>query len=1077
MDNQQTVLGLDLGPNSIGWALLNAKFEGAAQVEESGLIAAGVRVFEEGVSNFDTSKEKSLSQERRIARSARRRQRRLNDRKKKLRQLLQTHGLLPSDSDELDALLKTDPYELRAKALDGKLTPHQIGRALYHLNQRRGFKSNAKTDRTEKKTGEVKEGIDETRKAMSDRNCRTLGEFFYKLSQELDENGRPKLLTGKSRIRDRYTQRDMFESEFDTIWAEQSKHHPDILTEDLRTTLRDKTIFYQRSYLLTPERLENAPSRANLWRSPQISKCPFFPEEEVLARGHWLAQEFRIWKEINNLAIYSVDHGGRRQLTKEEREHLAGLLSLAKDRKFDQFRKDLNALQKSVKDTTKAPGIGDPDHERFNLEEGGRTKLNGNTVENTLANAIGKKKWAKIDEDEKQRLRLALSRIAIEETDPDKIQKCLVATFVGYDLDAKAKDKLARFDAGDKYMGYSRKAIEKILPFLREGQNEWEAIESAGLGRGDNRKQEDKLPVQALINAGIPNPVVNRCLFELRKVVNAIVRKYGKPTYIRVELAREMHGGKEARSERSKHMNKRNKEREAVKEEVAKMNVAPNRDNILRYELWKEQNETCPYTGEKIGQSQIFGNQTQVDHIRPRWRSLDDSRMNKVLCHNQANRDKGNKTPFEWLGGKPEFDRMLQTVKSMKNMPARKQTRFAEKEMPTDGFVSRQLNDTSYIAREAVAYLKLLYPPEMRDGEKTVGTARGGLTAELRRQWGLNRILSKVVDGKGEELKTREDHRHHAVDAIVVALSTRRNLKRYSDYWKKRDPRTEAEHDKNRPVFEAPWGTPDTFRGEVAGIVDNINVSHRVQGKIRGGFHEATYFGKTSEENTYVFRASLDDEVSYKDLDNIRDETVKDAVFKHLRSKGWKHGDKKVPKGAFETFPTMDSGNPIKRVRVTRTMNQPLGFKANGEDFRFAQVGNNHHVEFAMVPTKDGKKELRCRVVDTLTVAKNVRQRKLPLVGNDLSEGAELVMSLTRKDSVLATDPETGKQHLCIVQMMSGNPTFSTGMDITLRDVKDSRPASEGNKSPFKRFQSVKAWKEYQIKKVRVSPLGEVEKI
>jgi CRISPR-associated endonuclease Csn1 len=133
MPEKGTVLGLDLGPNSVGWALIDAEFENGAQIAESGLLAAGVRVFEEGVDNFDTSKEASRAAARRATRSARRRQRRLLERRQRLRAALQQAGLLPTDEAALREVFALDPYPLRAKALDEALTLPELGRVIHNL--------------------------------------------------------------------------------------------------------------------------------------------------------------------------------------------------------------------------------------------------------------------------------------------------------------------------------------------------------------------------------------------------------------------------------------------------------------------------------------------------------------------------------------------------------------------------------------------------------------------------------------------------------------------------------------------------------------------------------------------------------------------------------------------------------------------------------------------------------------------------------------------------------------------------------------------------------------------------------
>lgn len=1058
------VLGLDLGSNSVGWALLKAEFnEKGEQVRETGLIACGVRVFEEGVDNFDTLKEKSRSQARRDARSARRLHQRRSHRKARLRKILHEAGLFPSDPNAMLECFELDPYALRAKALDEELKAVELGRVLYHINQRRGFKSNRKDARKSSEAGVVKEAIGKLREEMKATGSRTLGEHLNKLRVTGLEGKKP-LLRGELRLRNRYTERAMYEEEFEAIWQAQSRFaaHSRALTPGLKKKLHDDIIFAQRHYEVTEERLSKVSKRANAWRSPAVGKCPL-TQEKRLQRGHWLAQQFRILKEVNNLEIWST-FGGRRPLTNDERARVVHELSESRERKFEDLAKSLNKLHLELGDDIRAPGIGE--REEFNLSRGSRAKLNGNSVEKALVDAFGKRIWAVVEDAEKMRLRLAFSELAINEDDPEQFTTAIRALFAPHHLKEGALKKLSEFGVADGYMSYSRAAIEKLLPYLRGGDNEYDAIDKANLRPGE-KAAIDKLPLPT----ELPNPVVMRALFELRKVVNAVIREYGKPTRIMVEMAREMHGGKEARSERSAQMREREENNKRIAAEVEKLGKPPTGANIEKYKLWEEQGGFCPYTGDKIGQAAIFSGEVQIDHIFPRWQSLDDSLNNKVLAFADANREKGDQTPFQWLGGKKERnERMLNTVERSK-MPRGKKLRFSQAEFDASGFAKRQLNDTSYLAREAVAFLNRLYPPEIRVGEKAVGSSRGGLTAELRRQWGLNSILSEVRDGKGEVLKTRQDHRHHAVDAIVIALSSRAHLKAYQDYWKKREYiDRRANENAGKPEFAPPW---EHFRDNAAAAVDAINVSHRVQRKIRGAFHEATYFGPTAEKGRYVFRVNLDESLTGGDVAAIRDSAIRQLVESRLKEKGWNGEDNKLPKAAFEQPLKMPSGVAIKRVRVIRAMKGGLPFHRPEEPnpFRFAELGNNHHME--IVDAGDGT--LRAAVVPMIEAARRVRREGVPAIRKDHGSGLALLMSLARKESVLARDPASGKDVLCIVQMMSGKPELASGIDLYLRDARDARPASEGNKSPFKRFKSFEQWPQFNIRKVRVSPLGTVE--
>jgi CRISPR-associated endonuclease Csn1 len=225
-------------------------------------------------------------------------------------------------------------------------------------------------------------------------------------------------------------------------------------------------------------------------------------------------------------------------------------------------------------------------------------------------------------------------------------------------------------------------------------------------------------------------------------------------------------------------------------------------------------------------------NEFDVEHIWPQWRSFDDSFANKTLCLKEVNHRKSNLTPFEAFGSDPEWmdmkNRVWQLVRDRK-MKAAKAKRFCrEEELPQD-FASRQLNDTRFASRQAVAFLKRLWPDLGVDAPVTVQVVTGRVTAQLRRLWGLNSILSD--DGA----KTRADHRHHAIDALVVACADPRMTQKLSNYWRQKN-----NHAAIQPHLDPPWSS---IRRDTDRAVQAIVVSHRTRRKISGSLHTKMLFG------------------------------------------------------------------------------------------------------------------------------------------------------------------------------------------------------------------------------------------
>ncbi len=398
------------------------------------------------------------------------------------------------------------------------------------------------------------------------------------------------------------------------------------------------------------------------------------------------------------------------------------------------------------------------------------------------------------------------------------------------------------------YVHLSLKAIDRLLPHMERGlvyqsasDPEHSALHAAGYLRRDElrRRLFDKLPDPRRCRPGdlrigeIPNPVVKRALVELRKVVNAIIREYGKPDVVHLEMARTIQLGRERRSELTSQMREREAARDNAAEAIRDIGNKVTGDAILRYLLWKEQAEECVYCGKPISQAQLFSGEADVDHILPYSRCLDDSQANKVVCHRKCNHDKGNQTPYErWGEREPDkYDRICLQVGSLLKkgaMPYRKYRRFLQKDLELDKFIARQLADTGYIAEATGEYLRCLF-----EKDHHVLGLKGQLTAELRWQWGLDTILAELPDSPawqeansdrlrpGE--KNRADHRHHAIDAVVIALTNRSRLHQLSDIVKRGGARAHGE------VLEDPW---PNFRETVVQAIKRVNVSHRVEQKV-----------------------------------------------------------------------------------------------------------------------------------------------------------------------------------------------------------------------------------------------------
>lgn len=1033
------VLGLDIGSTSIGWALIE-------DLGDSGeILASGVRIFPEGVDRDQQGGEQSKSQSRREARGARRQHARRARRKRKLIAYLRSLGLLPVEGQEFEEVVGLNPYPLRARGLDEPLGLYEIGRVLMHLNQRRGFRSNRKTDKA--KASETKGMLAEI-SSLAGRievtGCRTLGEYLDKLGTGEIESGQ-----GESEaVRKRHTHRDMYEEEFAALFTAQQAYHPELFTPDIQAELHS-LIFYQRD-MYWPMSMVGA---CDLER--RSKRCP------VADRG---SQRFRILQEVNNLRLIDRSTGEERRLNDDERAIVTADLCKSKQRTFDQIRKKL----------------GFNAEVRFNLERddgSGRSKLQGHITDALLAgkSGLGKAYWS-LDDAIKDRI----VRVLIEEDQEDQAISRLVE---GCGLSHEDAGRLCGLHLPDGYASYSKRAIRKLLPHLEAGKflmgnDETDsALHSAGYLRPDQRVVDQRNMLAS--PPDLPNPIVRQALFEVRKVINGIIREHSADRTakreapfdrVHVELAREAKNSFERRREVRFENAKRRKRREHAAAEIEQHGVKPTRATINKYLLWDEQDRTCVYSGRIISIRQMLSDATDIDHILPRWRSLDDSMMNKVVVFREINAlEKRDMTPYEWLA-ESDPARYDEVLLRARKLPYPKYRRFIQKEVEQDQFVARQLKDTQYISRKVTEYLQCL-------GARMV-MPRGSMTAELRRQWHLNNILSE----NGE--KTRADHRHHAVDAIAIALTTQARIQRFAE-----------SHGRDEL---SPW---EDLRDQAERNVQTIKVSHRVQRRLSGAFHEDTLFGPTQKlrdgaevvlpgtvgpginrmhakgwtehTSTYVRRKPVSEIRNSRHMAKVRDDGIREALKSHLHERGVDpDGIGAYPKGCFEgeNCPAMTSGVPITRVRMLENKST-LRSVGDRRNYQYAQPGNNHHIAYRETADNKGNPVWIGEVTTTWDAALRARTKvngkSLPLVDQSDNEQGRFVMSLSIGELFEIDDPkgEPGRI-LCVVRKIDG-----TGR-LHYKQHTDARKADE--LKPLNLYVSPKNMQKFNARKVTVTPVGQV---
>jgi CRISPR-associated endonuclease Csn1 len=932
------VLGLDIGSASVGWACI--EYQKGRPVD---VLATGVRLFESGMSgDFDKGAELSNAITRRDKRLARRQIHRKAVRKWSVFKLLRDNNLLPDfgiqslrelsphihqfdkalsesyliNADHISSQLLV--YRIRAKAAKEEIPLWHLGRALLHLSKRRGFNSNLRgTPKKDEDEGMIKSSIKSLGTELENK-AMTLGEYFSN-ANPIDK-----------RIRARWTGREMFLREFDTIWREQAKHHKE-LTEALYRKLR-KAIFYQR------------PLRS---AKGLVGKCSIFKKKRRLIAAHPLSQEVRMLQFLSNVLI--VEPGKvSRQLSVEERYKAIEALSKCEKMTIKQFRENLDLPKKT----------------KLNFDNDDDTHAQGMGTTAVIRDVLDTS-WDLLDDQKKEQLIHEL----ISFNKRDALIKHLSNK---WGFTPQQAESLSEITLEPGYASHSRPALEAIryqLLIQDTTTGRWPTYSEAkkkAFPESQSFEQCQQLPPIRDVLSGITNPSVIRSLTEVRKVVNELIQRYGIPSRIRIELTRDLKKSKKERKKIEEVIRDRAKSRsvalKAIRKEFGNYPEKSGYDRGIEMVMLAEEcNWMCPYSGESITCIRdLLGDNSRFDieHIYPR-RYLDNSFANKTICLHSENRNvKKDRLPAIAYQADPgKYDEILNRVRRFKGPGAsRKLERFLAVDVPTD-FVNRQLEETRYMSRAAADYLGLLYGGRVdQHGKQRIFTVTGGLTALLRNHWRLNQIL-----GFADE-KNRTDHRHHAVDAVVIACTDVSAVQALqsaaSDGWQR-----------GGELASQKISTPfDGFEEKVRKSIRGICVSFRPNRRLNGPLHADTLYSvrRNSEDKFDVKIRKPITDLTESMMDRIVDAKVKQVVIEKYREL---LAVNKPPKKAGELFslenhPFLESSNgkrtPIHSVRIYDSQNQSelkLKTIGRGNDARYfnATGGSNYCTRVYRVVDEKGE--------------------------------------------------------------------------------------------------------------------------
>jgi CRISPR-associated endonuclease Csn1 len=656
--------------------------------------------------------------------------------------------------------------------------------------------------------------------AISDRskelffNKQTVGQY---LMEQLDQDPH-------TRLKSQVFYRQDYLDEFNTLWETQAKFHQE-LTSELKREIRDVIIFFQRRLksqkgLINFCEFENRQIEIEMEGQKKVKTIGM----KVCPKSSPLFQEFKIWQILNNIQVKEKSNGNYRFLQQDEKEILFGELSIKGNLKkesalkllFSNYKElDLNykelegnktqtALFNAYNDILELSG-----HEKIDLLKNSSTKI-VETIK-LVFNALGINTEILyfdsgadgIDLQKQPMYQLWHLLYSFEGDDSNTGQEKLIEKLCfRYGFEKEYVKIIANVTFQPDYGSLSSKAIRKILPHLKEGNEYSVACVHAGYRHSKNSLTKDELDnkvlkskLEILPKNSLRNPVVEKILNQMINVVNAVGDSFGKPDEIRIELARELKKSAKEREELTTAISRTTAEhemyRQVLQQEFGLVHVS--RNDIIRYKLYLELEPfgfKTLYSQTYISPEKLFSGDFDIEHIIPQSRLFDDSFSNKTLETRSINLEKGNDTAIEFIEkkyGKEGVAEFITRIESVFKNNATKQGKLKKLKMKgddiPDDFINRDLRDTQYIAKKAKSILE--------EYVRNVISTTGSITDQLREDWQLINVmqelnwnkydklgLTEIIIGRdGQEIPRikewtkRNDHRHHAMDALTIAFT------------------------------------------------------------------------------------------------------------------------------------------------------------------------------------------------------------------------------------------------------------------------------------------------------------------
>lgn len=862
------------------------------------------------------------------------------------------YGIYTADIKGKDKIVKS--YELREKALSNQLSDEELAYVICDLN---GIINNS--------SGYLGDISDRSKKLLF--NNQTIGQF---LIQELEKDCH-------FSIKNQVFYRQDYLDEFERIWEQQSLYHKE-LTPDLKHEIRDVVIFYQRALksqkgLVSFCELESKNVELQLDGKIKVKTIG----ARVCPKSSPIFQDFKIWQILNNIEIRGAI---KRKLYQEEKDILYKELSykskisdkdalkllfdnikgLSLNYKTIEGNKTQSMLFAKYQQIIDMSGHGEHNFESMPVEEVldlVSSVFTSIGISTDILHFDSKLTGKEIESQPMFQLWHLLYSYEGDKSNSgvESLQNKLC---IKYGFTIEYAKLLTSIVFPQEYGSLSAKAIKNILPFMHSGNEYSVACGLAGYNHSkdsltkediDNKVLLDKLT--ELPKNSLRNPVVEKILNQMVNVVNSIIEKYGKPDEIRIEMARELKHSKKEREKETERIGKSTKELEEYKKIIQNEYGFSyvSRNDVIRYRLYKElepRGFRTLYSNTYIPKEKVFTKDFDIEHIIPQSRLFDDSFSNKTLEARDVNIEKGNSTAYDYVlnkYGEDKIEDYKDRIAQLVNISESKRRKLLMRGTDIgEGFINRDLRDTQYIAKKAKEMLGSI--------SKYVVTTTGSVTDRLREDWQLVDVmqelnwdkyeklgLTEVIEGKdGQRIKKikdwtkRNDHRHHAMDALTIAF-TKRSYIQYLNNLNARSDKSgsiyaietkELVRDKNNKLrFKLPI---DNFRTEAKKSLEEILVSIKAKNKVvtrnlnktkslsgrkesvqltpRGQLHLETVYGK--RRNYVVKKEKVGASFTAEYILNVAKKTEREALLNRLAQYD------NDPKKAFTGKNSLDK-NPI----------------------------------------------------------------------------------------------------------------------------------------------------------------------